>query len=128
MARRAIRDTYGIERVGNVEIRRIVKAGQDVPAHYEVDEDALEEFDRGSTLPGYKPEQRTVRVRVDHNQTQVEHEAERTERRETSADRPGSKEDVELSAAEQAKSAPRRRQSSSRSSEDEKDDKKDDGS
>lgn len=108
MPRRAVRDTYGIERIGNVEVRRVVKAGQLVPEHYQVDEDALETVD-SLGYPGYRPEQRTIRVTVDGDRTDVQHEAERTDRRDPAADRPGSSKDEELSAAERAKSAHARR-------------------
>jgi hypothetical protein len=52
MARVATKNTYGIETIGGVEVRRLVKAGDPVPDHYEVDGDAVREVDQGSSPAG----------------------------------------------------------------------------
>lgn len=63
MARRAVRDTYGVETiVGGIEIRRRVMAGQEVPGSIAVDEGDLEEFTPQD--PAYHPRQITRRGRT----------------------------------------------------------------
>lgn len=42
MARKATRDTYGIEIVGGVEVRRLVKAGDVIPDTYSVEGGSVE--------------------------------------------------------------------------------------
>jgi hypothetical protein len=42
MARKATRDTYGVEMVGGVEVRRLVKAGDPVPDTYTVPDGDVE--------------------------------------------------------------------------------------
>lgn len=55
MARRATKDTYGIDSVGGVEVRRLVFAGQMVPPGLQVEEGSYEEVEGGTTY-GNVPE------------------------------------------------------------------------
>lgn len=43
MVRVARRDTYGIEDIGGVPVRRRVFTGQPIPDHYDVESDAFED-------------------------------------------------------------------------------------
>lgn len=43
MARKAIKNTYGYETIGGVEVRRIIRAGKLIPPTYRVHEGAYEE-------------------------------------------------------------------------------------
>lgn len=45
MARKATKDTFAIEDVGGVEVRRQVFAGDVIPSQYQVEEGSFEEFD-----------------------------------------------------------------------------------
>jgi hypothetical protein len=43
MPRKATKDTYGYEDIAGVEVRRIVRAGQNVPDHYRLEDDSAAE-------------------------------------------------------------------------------------
>jgi hypothetical protein len=45
MVRVARRDTYGLEDIGGVKVRRRIFAGRPIPSHYEVESGAFEEMD-----------------------------------------------------------------------------------
>lgn len=50
MVRVARRDTYGLEDIGGVKVRRRIFAGRPIPTHYEVDSGAFEEMDAPSPV------------------------------------------------------------------------------
>jgi hypothetical protein len=52
MPRKATKDTYGIENVGGVEVRRQYFAGDIVPAAIVVDDGDVEEVEGGETVFG----------------------------------------------------------------------------
>lgn len=45
MARRATKDTYGMEVISGTEVRRVVKAGDVLPGNLVVEEGSFEDFD-----------------------------------------------------------------------------------
>ena len=45
MVRVARRDTYGLEDIGGVKVRRRIFAGRPIPSHYEVESGAFDELD-----------------------------------------------------------------------------------
>jgi hypothetical protein len=45
MVRVARRDTYGLEDIGGVKVRRRIFAGRPIPSHYEVESGAFEDMD-----------------------------------------------------------------------------------
>lgn len=47
MALKATKDTYGFEMIGGVEVRRLIKAGDNVPPTYRVEDSDVEEVDAG---------------------------------------------------------------------------------
>lgn len=51
MPRRAIRDTYAVEDVYGVPVRRLVKAGAVVPARWDVDDADVEDPDKPKQAP-----------------------------------------------------------------------------
>lgn len=51
MALRATKDTYAIEVIGGVEVRRQVKAGDIIPVNWTVDDGASEEVDISKDAP-----------------------------------------------------------------------------
>jgi hypothetical protein len=66
MARIARRTTYAYENLGDgIEIRRRVIAGQQVPDHYRIEGEDVDQVDEIKVSAGYKPEQITSRVVVD---------------------------------------------------------------
>lgn len=104
MARRATKDTFGIERVGDVEIRRRVVAGQIVPDQLEVDEGDLEDV-QGTALPSYKDGAATQRVTVENEVSKDNRKVEQAARKSEAADHPAADEHVEEKAAQEARAA-----------------------
>jgi len=56
MPRKATKDTYGVEMLGGVEVRRQIFAGEMIPVTIEVDEGDYEEVEGGETVIGADPE------------------------------------------------------------------------
>lgn len=52
MPRKAIKDTFAVEQIAGVEVRRAIFAGQLIPSVYEVDDDAYEEVQGGEESYG----------------------------------------------------------------------------
>lgn len=50
MARRATKDTYGVEVVGGAEVRRLVKAGSIIPDQYQVEDGSFEDAPTETTI------------------------------------------------------------------------------
>lgn len=58
MAKIATRDTYAIERMSDgIEVRRVVKAGDVIPAHYDVEADAVRETNHPVVLNATRSEE-----------------------------------------------------------------------
>lgn len=73
MARKATKDTYAIEEVGGVEVRRQVFAGDTVPDSYQLEDDSTEEVEDKSE------------TRVGGEGTEQHHEGQETSTQEASS-------------------------------------------
>jgi hypothetical protein len=76
MPKVATKDTYAIERLeGGIEVRRVVKAGDVIPSHYEVDGGASRDTDEPVVLnatrseEGAKEAERVAKERTQPRQT-----------------------------------------------------------
>lgn len=52
MARKALKDTFAIEQVAGVEVRRQIMAGALIPSHYQVGDGDWEEVEGGEIVIG----------------------------------------------------------------------------